>query len=551
MTKIKPLYYQVDSVRETIEKLKNVNSLVVQGMTGSGKTYIGSFVIQDFLKKEPNKKILIAVHKEELLYQFQETLITLGITCEIITSSKKKFHHTNDVYIAMQKTIENRIKENPDFLKPLSLIVVDEAHYLGYLNLFSKFPEIKKIGLTATPILLNTDTYYKCEICNTKDEVNKICCGVETMEWTKPRTMSQYFDDIVVGPKPSTLIEVGQIVKEFPIRIDIDTSKLSTDSSGEYTAKSIKETFGNEKVMYNVLANYEVYCKNKKTIIFNPNTEVNQQIYEQFKDKGYNVRLFDSVNKREANKKETLEWFKNTPDAIILNVGAFIAGTDVRDIQAVILNYATMSLSKYLQSGARGGRSCSWIFKEDFIFIDMGNNIRTHGLLTDDSRDWVKLFYKGLGKEKAKQENIESVVVCSNCDALTSRSQLECVVCGHERKQPVKKEATLSDEIAQPLELPKPPSSEKIIEFTKRQNQNSNFAVKIFISQVKDLFIFHQVTQEKYERTKTNGKLEERLIKMARPFYFALIRSDLPQGKNMKLNTFIKKVSDKVASLYN
>ena len=124
---IKPLYYQETIITEVFEKFKTYEKLMLQSMTGSGKTFTSGFIIREFVKQN---KVLVAVHKGELLYQFEETLVKLGLTCEIITSKKKRLSHHADVYIGMQKTLTNRIRDNKYFLKPLSLVVVDEAHYL-------------------------------------------------------------------------------------------------------------------------------------------------------------------------------------------------------------------------------------------------------------------------------------------------------------------------------------------------------------------------------------------------------------------------------------
>lgn len=545
---IKPLYYQEEGFIETLEKFKTYDKIAYWGTTGSGKTFTSGFIIREFVNKG---KVLVAVHKEELLYQFEETLIKLGLTCEIITSKKKRLSHHADVYIGMQKTLTNRIRDNKYFLKPLSLIVVDEAHYLGYLDIFNAYPNVKKLGLSATWCILGNDTFFKCNCCSTEYKELTQCCGQEVEEWSRPKTMSKYFDEIVRGPKPSVLIEFGQIVREYNVIINNDLSKLSTDSGGEFTNKSIKETFGNEKVIFDVVTNYEAYALNQKTLIFNANTEVNELVYQQFKEKRYNVKRYDSINTAGVSKMDTLNWFRNTPDAVLMGVGSFIAGTDVRDIQCVIANFATNSLSKYIQSTARGGRSCDWIFKDKFTYIDLGGNVDRHLTLSDDSRDWRKIFFNGLGKTAAKKEPIENVRECVSCGALTSRTNAECEICGYiEPKKEVEKKVIVSDEIAKPISTPQPPNAQKIIEFCERKNGDMNLAFKIFTEQVIMLFRFHQVTRELYHSTKINGKFDKKIDKMCRTFYFALLNSTLESNVNRKLDTFTEKTKKKIASLY-
>ncbi|WP_091608823.1 DEAD/DEAH box helicase [Maribacter dokdonensis] len=59
-------------------------------------------------------------------------------------------------------------------------------------------------------------------------------------------------------------------------------------------------------------------------------------------------------------KKErasVLRWFKNTPGAILSNVGILTTGFDEPTVETVILYRATTSVSLYLQMVGRGSRT--------------------------------------------------------------------------------------------------------------------------------------------------------------------------------------------------
>ena len=78
------------------------------------------------------------------------------------------------------------------------------------------------------------------------------------MEWTRPKTMSSIYSDIVVGPKIDFLIESGQLVREINFVKDyVDTDSLTIDSSGEFSNKEQDEAFGSDNSLFNVVLNYE------------------------------------------------------------------------------------------------------------------------------------------------------------------------------------------------------------------------------------------------------------------------------------------------------
>jgi superfamily II DNA or RNA helicase len=105
--------------------------------------------------------------------------------------------------------------------------------------------------------------------------------------------------------------------------------------------------FNNLASTENLMANYEEHCLGKKTMVFNSNIKSNEEAVKMFRLKGYNARGFDSKTK--GSRKDIVDWFKNTPNGILMSVGVFTTGFDCDDVEAIILNKATNSLSLYHQ----------------------------------------------------------------------------------------------------------------------------------------------------------------------------------------------------------
>ena len=91
------------------------------------------------------------------------------------------------------------------------------------------------------------------------------------------------------------------------------------------------------------------------------------------------------------NRDEIVQWYKDTPNAILCNVAILTTGFDAPDTETVIMNRATLSMPLWLQCTGRGSRPSK--NKQMFKILDLGENAITHGDWCD-SRDWKLIFEK-------------------------------------------------------------------------------------------------------------------------------------------------------------
>ena len=549
---IKPFPYQEVDISKIMSKLEACNKLLFCAFTGYGKSAVIAFVSNHYVNK--GGKVLILCHKEELITQTGDLLNQIGLSFQKILPTTKNVNEGVDAYICMIETVNNRLKKKKFSFPNIDLVVADECHIMIFDKVFQYFSKSKIIGFTATPIVLKKETYYKCRYCNEETDELSECCGQEMDEWTKPFAMSSIYDDIVVGAGIKHLIEFGQLVPEISFAKQyIDSSSLKVDGTGEYTSKSLDETYGNDDAVFNVKLNYLELCKGKRTIIFNPSTKTNKLVYESFKKDGLNVKMYDSVNESDVTRHELVEWFNSNEDAILCNVSVFTTGFNSREVQAIIINRATKSLVLFLQMAGRGGRSSKKIFKDSFILIDGGDNIQEFGEWSQD-RDWEDIFWNGIGKPRSKKVDIIDVQDCTECGGLFPKRSSICTVCGYELPIIFKEKAErlVSDDILMPIREIPPPNAKMIYEYTVSQNEKFAFALRVLYGRVLDMFIFYRVTKDLYESTKINGKLDERIRKMIYPCYFFLIKQkDIQTGANRTLDYVVNKAKEKVEIYYN
>lgn len=343
--------YQERAVNEVFEKFEHNRKLLLQANTGAGKTVMFSYIAKHVV--ESGQKVVILCHREELVHQTIETLKTIGVSCQAITPSTRGIHHlTADVYVAMIETVHNRLKSGRFVFQNIGLVVADECHIRVFDKVYEYFPSSKILGVTATPVHTNRIKFFKCKYCKTEHNELTDCCGDEVEEWSKPFAFSMIYDDIVVGAEIKELIEFGQLVPEISFVKDYaDLSGLKTDSSGEYTTKSLDNAYSNDNAAFNVMLNYKELCQGKRTIIFNTSTKANLIVYEKLKEAGVNAKMFDSVNVSDVSRKELVEWFKNTPDAVLCNVGVclyYIFGC-VNVVDSVYINCNKTAMLPYIR----------------------------------------------------------------------------------------------------------------------------------------------------------------------------------------------------------
>lgn len=521
-----------DYQEELVEKIITSNSLrnCIQSSTGSGKTIIFSHLANKF-----RGNVLILVNRRELLEQTAKN-ITRSIS---LITAKTKQVGPGEVKIGMVESVYNRIKKGVFSLDNIDLIIVDEIQNLQFVKVFEGY-EKRLLGFTATPVIMRKDSYFKCKYCNKTTTESTECCGnQETKKYTKKLSLKQWYGELITGIEITKLIDRGYLTREHNFICDNENlKKLKTDNSGEYTSKSQNEVFNNVSSTENLLENYTQHSLGKKTMVFNTNIESNAEAFKMFQMKGYNVRSYDS--KSTGDRKAIVEWFRVTPDAVLMSVGVFTTGFDVDDVECIILNRATKSLSLYHQIVGRGGRITDKVYKPFFKVIDLGGNVSRFGGWSDPV-DWEKKYNDELEK-KAAIKDTEDYIICIGCSAMIL--EYDCEYCG--QKKPIKKATSvikIAEEI-KPLPLPNPTH---IINYCTKNELDVNDAKNLTANYIKDMFIFAKTKRD----TVVNTHLDHRILNVIKPIYFALHRSDLKGNRYRSLNDFLNKVNKQINKLYD
>ncbi|WP_136465152.1 DEAD/DEAH box helicase [Flagellimonas onchidii] len=361
----KELYdYQLEDLKkifEHINELPQGTNILYQLPTGGGKTVVFSEITRKYIQ-DTGKKVIVLTHRIELSSQTSKMLHGFGVSNKIINSEVKELYDQDEYmcFVAMVETLNNRLQEEKVTINNIGLVIIDEAHYNSFRKLFKYFEDSTILGVTATPLSSNIKL-----------------------------PMKDNYKHLIIGESIKSLIEKRFLAKANLYNYDVSLRTLKLGINGDYTVKSSDEFYGNHSMLGKLLSAYQEIGKGTKTLIFNNGINTSLYVYEIFKKAGYDIRHLDNKNTA-SERREILDWFANTPNAILTSVSILTTGFDEPSVQTIILNRATRSLTLYFQMIGRGSRILNG--KDEFSVIDLGNNIARFGPWNAPV-DWQEIFH--------------------------------------------------------------------------------------------------------------------------------------------------------------
>ena len=368
--------------------------------TGFGKTEVAIYLMK--AASDKYKKAAMVLDRIVLIDQTSTRLDKYNIGHGVIQSMHKRQDKTRRIQVCSSQTIERR-NNFPD----MDLMIVDECHITRekITDIIQKNPNIKVVGLTATPFTKGLGKIYSNVVCaSTTDElVNK--------KWLTPLK--------VFIAKEIDMTGVKKIAGEWsPDQV----TERGMQITGDIVAEWVKKT-------------HEIFGGPKKTIVFCAGVKHGQDLEEQFARKGYNFVSVSYLDSSEY-KQEVIDEFSKPDSSIhgLIATDILTRGFDVPDVMVGIsARPFSKSLSSHIQQMGRVMRSHPG--KEFGLWLDhSGNYIRFRD-------DWDKVYAEGVKdlnvtgektkKEPTEREKKESK--CPKCMALWPKSSLSCASCGYIR----------------------------------------------------------------------------------------------------------------------
>lgn len=380
----------VDDLRMAFTKGKRAPVLVAP--TGSGKTVVFSYMAASASQK--GKRVIILVHREELMDQVSQTLAEFGVQHGFVAAGRD-YDSRFTVHVASVFALARRLNRviMPD------LFIVDESHHAiagsTWGKIMSAAPKSLRIGVTATPERLSGE-------------------GLADM-----------FDTMVLGPSVADLIAEGSLSKYrlfAPPSMDLSNvhKRMGDFAKNELAAAVDKPTITGDAVKH-----YRKIADGKRAVAFCVSIAHAEHVAGQFQAAGYAAAKIDGKMKR-SERREIIQKFRDDRIKIVTSCDLISEGFDLPAIEVAILLRPTQSKALYLQQVGRSLRP--YPGKAESIILDHAGNCQRHGL-PDDEQQWSLL---GANKKNKNDDDPDfKVKVCPSCFAAQSPGDEVCSYCGY------------------------------------------------------------------------------------------------------------------------
>lgn len=337
--KLRP--YQQDCISNCLEALEeNKRRIAVSLPTGGGKTVIFSSLIDKVQpRNEHGQKTLILVHRKELAFQAATTCKRMNpqMNVQVEMGDHWADPDTADVVVAsVQTLIRGRLnKFDP---KDFKLLIVDEAHHAAadsYIHVFDYFnitptSDVALVGFSAT------------------------------IRREDKKSLDSVFDEIVFHLDLDKMILNKHLsdAKFTTVKLEnADMSKVKS-KNGEFVMRSLSAVMNtptNNELVLHTFRHFQENHKIKSTLLFGINIEHVTDLCALFNANGIHAESVTSKSKK-LDRDRIVKNFKDGKIPVLMNCGIFTEGTDMPNIDCLLLVRPTKSQTLLIQMIGRGLR---------------------------------------------------------------------------------------------------------------------------------------------------------------------------------------------------
>jgi DNA repair protein RadD len=389
----------IESLREGFRQGHRTQLLYAP--TGFGKTEIAIYLMKATAEK--NYRAAMVLDRLVLVDQTSLRLSKYNLDHGVMQADHWKYSPSHLIQVCSAQTLERR----EDFPN-VDLLIVDECHIMRkqIVEFIQKNPQMRVIGLTATPFTKGMGNIYQ-----------NVVCGSTTGALVKNKWLTPLR---VFIAKAIDMTGAKKVAGEWS---QDEVSERGMKITGDIVQEWIKKT-------------HEIYGRPRKTIVFCAGVAHGRDLVDQFKRKGYNF-VSISYKDNDEDKKQAIEDFAK-PDTEIHGLIATDILTRGFDVPDVMIGVSARPFSKSLSSHIQQlGRVMRPYPEKDFaVWLDhSGNYLRFRD-------DWDEVFEVGVNKLDDKVEGTrpepteqkKKEAKCPSCGFLWDKQDMKCPACGHARQ---------------------------------------------------------------------------------------------------------------------
>ena len=367
--------------------------------TGGGKTVVFCYITESAARR--NNKVLVLVHRQELIRQTSTSLTEIGVPHGILAPGYSPDPFAN-VQIASVQTLVRRLGKIPT----PQLIIIDETHHARaatWGKILTYYKEAHLLGVTATPVRLSGEG------------LGRHCGG--------------HFDSMVNGPSLSELIKnkylSPPVVYTPPVGADLSGLHKRY---GEFNQAETSAAMDKQVITGCAVEHYRKICKGVPAIAFCASVKHAENVAAEFRAAGYQSASIDGTM-HDNDRKGRLDALGNGRLNVLTSCDLVSEGFDLPVVGAAILLRPTASIGMLLQQVGRSLRVSPG--KECAIILDHVGNLARHNLLGIGLPEYdLEWSLDGEIKRKKTSEGLLAIRQCPACYRCF-RPAPACPFCGH------------------------------------------------------------------------------------------------------------------------
>ncbi|KAG4412635.1 hypothetical protein IFR04_014234 [Cadophora malorum] len=361
--KIRLREYQEECIQAVLSHLdKGHKRLGVSLATGSGKTVIFTQLIDRVQPRNEADQTLILAHRQELVEQAARHC-TNAYPTKTVEIEMGSMHASGsaDITVASIQSIVSgsRIsKFNPDDFK---LVLVDEAHHIvapGYMRTLDYFG-LSKAQLSSPALVGVSATLSRFDGLRLGAAIDQIVYHKDYIDMIGEKWLS----DVIFTT----------------VQTKADISRVKKGANGDFQPSELSRVVNTEQVNDITVRSWMSKAEGRKsTLVFCVDLEHVAGLTNTFRKHGLDAR-FVTGDTPKSERSARLDAFRSGEFPVLVNCGVFTEGTDIPNIDCVLLARPTKSRNLLVQMIGRGMRL--YPGKKDCHIIDMVASLET-GIVT-------------------------------------------------------------------------------------------------------------------------------------------------------------------------